>query len=282
MRTVYVDVYFLINFTVDMLALHFASSFSKVRVGVARLFICALVGGGVAVATVFIPDNIVYFSALSIGFFAFIILFCAKGAGVYRRFKLLLAFLIFEIFFAGTVYALFYGLKRLAPNIGVDGELENRRFLILAILVLLTFGILKLLFSVFSGIRAEEKVSFEIVLNGRRVVAEALLDTGNLLRDPMSSTPVLLVKPRLIISLFPSGMPNINSKASNRFERIRVIPVREGEQVKLLTGFVPNESYILKKEKRERITITVAIDNIGGSFGGYDALMPSAAVENVL
>ena len=148
--------------------------------------------------------------------------------------------------------------------------------------MLLTFGILKLLFSVFSGIRAEEKVSFEIVLNGRRVVAEALLDTGNLLRDPMSSTPVLLVKPRLIISLFPGGMPNINSKASNSFERIRVIPVREGEQVKLLTGFVPNESYVLKKEKRERIAITVAIDNIGGSFGGYDALMPSAAVENVL
>ena len=53
--TLYVDVYFLINFTVDILALYFAAIFSKVPTSTRRLIISAVIGAFFAIGIVFLP-----------------------------------------------------------------------------------------------------------------------------------------------------------------------------------------------------------------------------------
>ena len=57
MRTLYIDVYFLINFTVDILSLYFAAMFSKIPTSTKRLVISALLGSTTAVITVFLPEQ---------------------------------------------------------------------------------------------------------------------------------------------------------------------------------------------------------------------------------
>ena len=42
MQTLYIDVYFLINFTVDLIALHLASEFSKIEIKGLRLILFAV------------------------------------------------------------------------------------------------------------------------------------------------------------------------------------------------------------------------------------------------
>ena len=53
--TVYIDVYFLINFTVDLLAFHLASAFTKVRIKNSRLFIASLLSALYACIILFLP-----------------------------------------------------------------------------------------------------------------------------------------------------------------------------------------------------------------------------------
>ena len=56
MKTIYIDVYFLINFSVDLLALYFAAMFMKIRATNLRLVLAALVGALYAVIGVLLID----------------------------------------------------------------------------------------------------------------------------------------------------------------------------------------------------------------------------------
>ena len=56
MQTLYIDVYFLINFTVDFLALYFASVFSRVPTSVKRLIFSSLLGALFASGMIFLPE----------------------------------------------------------------------------------------------------------------------------------------------------------------------------------------------------------------------------------
>ena len=74
MKTLYVDVYFLINFCVDFLALHFASRFTKIPTGNIRLIISSALGGIYAVLLAFLPQNGALFSLVSVISFSVVFL----------------------------------------------------------------------------------------------------------------------------------------------------------------------------------------------------------------
>ena len=57
MTTLYIDVYFLINFCVDILALYFAASFVKIPCTNLRLVISGVIGGGYAVVGILLLDE---------------------------------------------------------------------------------------------------------------------------------------------------------------------------------------------------------------------------------
>ena len=56
MRTFYIDVYFLINLTVDILALYFSAIFSKTPTSIKRLLIAGIIGAASAVFVALMPD----------------------------------------------------------------------------------------------------------------------------------------------------------------------------------------------------------------------------------
>ena len=63
-------------------------------------------------------------------------------------------------------------------------------------------------------------------------------------------------------------------------KRIRLIPVSRGEKTHVMVGVKADNVKIIKDNKSENISVTLAIDKEGGDFGGYMALMPSAALNN--
>ena len=64
-------------------------------------------------------------------------------------------------------------------------------------------------------------------------------------------------------------------------KKIRIIPVSYGNQRKILYGMKPDAVYIEKNGVREHISLIIAIDNEGGDFGGYNALIPLSALEGI-
>ena len=127
MQTLYIDVYFLINFTVDLLALYFSSGFAKIPVSTPRLIISALIGGSYAVfAVLFITRQRIMYP-ISFLLFIIMIFISAKRVGFYRKIKYAAAFFLFQIIIGGLVYYSYCTLDKVLntenlSNIGGENQ----------------------------------------------------------------------------------------------------------------------------------------------------------------
>ena len=284
MQTLYIDVYFLINFTVDLLALYFAVSIVKLPTTLARLLISSAIGAATAILNLFIGIEWLGYLILLIGFLSMIML-STKRVTLYRRFKLAFCFSMLEMLLGGAVYFV-YGF--LDQHIGYGdqplGGSEHRGLLILAILVLLSIGVFKCLVSLFSFAAGSETVEVELRSCGRRLVAEALVDSGNLAKDPFDMRAVMLVSEEIAGRLLGEVpcLDGLDQRDGNLIGRIRLIPVSFGKERRLLLGFRPDAVYVITSRGREEIDVIVAIDKEGGKYGGTGILMPAVAVRDVI
>ncbi len=285
MKTLYIDVYFLINFTVDVLAIYFASRISRVPVSVRRGILSALIGSVAASVIVLCESEPLSFflSALSLMLITYV---AAGKVGSRRRGKLLFSFLIFEALTGGAAYYLWSFLDKFVYEklSTAEGGAVNRKLLLFSVLVLLSIGVFKMIVSFFSNLECEGSVKFEITFLGKSVKGEAFVDSGNLAMDPMDMRPVMFIKKELAQKLFPESVieladPDKLDKAVRK--RIRLLPVTRGGQTHVLTGMKVDSVRVEGSRGDGEIAVTVAIDKEGGNYGGYSALMPSAAICDV-
>ncbi len=285
----YVDVYFLINFTVDMLALYFAASLSKVKGSVVRLCLISGLGAFLSVAGVLFGGYFATEVLLGGIYFASSLTFAARGTGFYRRMKTSVLLFVFQILIGGIV-TFGYGLldKYLYMFIydRVSDE-PNRRLLILSVLILLSIGVFKLLLALFSHTQSERQVEVQITLFEGCIEACGLVDTGNLLKEPSGLLPVILLKKSVASKLsadIPYSVEDVKNLQGRIAKRICLIPVHNIGGGKILVGIRPDTVNIsLKNGKRKKNTINavIAIDTEGGTYGGYEILVPSAALDDV-
>lgn len=286
-KTLYIDVYFLINFTVDLLSLYFAARFSKIPTTIKRLIIASLFGALSAVGIVFLPENtLLKFVAAAVGLL--LIGFIApKKITLPRKIKYIFAFLIFEALVGGAVTFIWGLLDRYISDFfnGFEGGAVNRKMLFLSLIVLLSIGVFKMLVSLFTNVETEESVDLEIRFLNKTAIVSAFVDSGNLAVDPMDMTPVLLIKKEIAEGILPVNIDqicDIDSLDRHIKKRIRLIPISRGGETHVLVGVKVDSVKIIKGDFAEEIAVTLAIDKEGGTFGGYKALMPSAALENAI
>jgi len=279
MPTLYIDIYFLINFTVDILAFYFAALFTKVKVGVRGLLFAGAVGGLFACAVVILDiKGILFFLMLALS--VAIMTFClSRGVSFVRKTKLFSAFLVFETLLGGCVI-LFYNLlsEILLPFISsAEFGVENKKILILSMLILLSIGAIKILFALFGGSLSEKNVDVELTVFDNSEKVSALVDTGNLLLDPMTLAPVIIVKAQALRRL---GIGELNEVVINddgfKFKkRIRLIPASALGENRILYGIKPDSTCVLANGKKSEVDAVIAVDNEKGTFGGYEALIPA-------
>lgn len=282
MQTLYVDIYFLINFTVDLLSLSLAAKIANIRPSPIALLLSAVLGGIYAVVLVFVPQEPFIFFCLSAVFLFGIIFISSKGCAFFRKIKLTAAFLISQILIGGAVY-FSYGILERAMKVNEDNANPvNRNLLVLGLIVLLSIGILRLSMTLFRNNWSEKSVKLKIVLFEKEYFTEAFVDNGNLAVDPMDLSPVMLVKSSLGRKFFPYGIPDlsevdaISEKIKNR---IRIIPISTAVGNKTLCGIRTDSVYVLKNQRYEKINLTIAFDKEGGSYGGFEALIPMLALN---
>ena len=286
MRTLYIDVYFLINFTVDILSLYFAAIFSKTPATSLRLCLSAFLGALCAVGIIFLPEIPILKLLLSFLCLVLMGVFAIKRISLVRRAKFLVAFIIFEALVGGGVTFVWNIFDRyLSKFFSTEGDVVvNRKLLIFSAIILLSIGVFKMIVSFFSNIESEGSVEIEIDFLGNKKRLEAFIDSGNLALDPMDMTPVLLIKKDYVEGLLPKNIielsdPDQLDKHVRR--RIRLIPITRGGSTHVLTGVKADSVKIISDGRAEEISVTVAIDKEGGTYGGFSALMPSAALNNV-
>lgn len=284
-QTLYIDVYFLINATVNILALYFASLIAKIPATTVKTVISGIVGAVYAVITVFFHSSPVITFLLSALTLVIMCEIMARRVSLFRRLKLAVFFLITEMLIGGAVHYAYGLLDKyiydLLPD--VSEEAASRNLLLLAIIVLLFMGALRAVVGAFSSSISLKSIRLEIVFAGRTHEIEAMVDTGNMATDPLDGSPVMLIKEREARKIFPPQLfLGDMTKIPDCYKtRIRLIPISVGGFSGLLTAVRADAVCVFERENSS-IRVTIAIDKEGGTYGGYAALMPSAALENVI
>lgn len=269
------------------MSLYFAACFSKIPTSTKRLIVASLLGALCAVGVVFLPEYPLL--KLFVATVGLIImgLVAPKQVSFRRKLKYIFAFLVFEALVGGAVTFIWGLLDKYISDIfvGVKGQAVNRKMLFLSLIVLLSIGVFKMLVSLFSNVESEESVDIEISFLNKTAIVSAFVDSGNLAVDPMDMSPVLLIKKDIAESILPKNIDqicDIDSLDRSIKKRIRLIPVSRGGETHVLVGVKADSVKIIKNDMTEDICVTLAIDKEGGTFGGFKALMPSAALDNAL
>ena len=286
LQTLYIDVYFLINFTVDVLALYFAAIFSKTPTTTRRLVLSGFLGAIIAVITVLLPEFILLKLICSLIGLMLMGYITPRTARIGRKMKFLFSFLIFESLVGGIVsfFWSFLDKNLSGSRAEAEGGAVNRKMLLFSLIVLLSIGVFKMIVSFFSNVQSEGSALVEIKFMENKIKLEAFVDSGNLAIDPMDMSPILLIKKDIAKTFLPENiieLSDIDSLDRNIKKRIRLIPVSLGGTTSVLTGVKADCVSVIKNGKNEEINVTLAIDKEGGSYGGYLGLMPSAALSDV-
>ena len=122
----------------------------------------------------------------------------------------------------------------------------------------------------------------------------AMLDTGNLLRDPISKTPVIIVEKEKLYSIIPAELLDNIEKIiggeevlynNKYFSRLKILPFSSmGKQNGLMLGIKADKIIIEKEEieERENIIIGISMQKLENNYSalfGLDLLERSESDE---
>ena len=114
----------------------------------------------------------------------------------------------------------------------------------------------------------------ELRVGERNILLPAMLDSGNLLRDPITGLPVLVIPARAARTLYPQlGDPSVLTELPLGF---RLLNVRTAAGSSMLPMFHPDECRIYVNGSACKAELLVAV--AGREYGGVQALVPMSAL----
>lgn len=280
MQVLYVDIYFLINFTVDLISLFFTIRILHIKMKVPRLIIISSLGGVFAIFDIMLRETPLFAFLNGIIYITLTALLLGRGLTFVRRIKGVLLYIVLEIVIGGIVYFV-YGILD-THFAGIENLLsfgdENRSALVFSLIILIVIGALKMFVTVFGNQMSESIQHIRITVGERRLELDAFVDSGNLVRDPMNMKPVIFIKKGAAVGLVPCEileLEGVDSLTHDIKRRIRLIPVSRGGKTHVMTGYLPECVELFRNGTWECADVTLVIDKEEGDYGGYSVLIPA-------
>lgn len=254
--TIYIDVVLIENLCMNYIILFATSYILKIKVNHIRLIISALLGGIYAILAYMqileIYSNIFMKIILSI----VMIYIAYNPKNIKKLVKQIVIFYLTSFVFGGCAFALLYFVKP-EEILMINGSYIGTYPIKIAILggivgfttTVIAFKIVKAKLN-----RKDMFCQIEIYFNEQSVKTKAIIDTGNMLKDPITRLPVIVVEKDILSRILPY-------KILNNLERI-------------IGGDVPNEIYEdenLEYIKRFRVIPFSSIGKQNGLLLGFKA-----------
>jgi stage II sporulation protein GA (sporulation sigma-E factor processing peptidase) len=286
-QTVYGDLLFLINFSMDFLCLFLVAKLLSRPMSPLRFTLAAALGGIYSVISLFLPQNL-FSMLIDLLFCAVICLtaFAARGESWRSLLTLCVAYFLSSILLGGIMTAIFSLLNRLSPPLTELKESTDIPPWILISVAVLS-GLTTLLGGRFLHKKAQRKtVHLDVRIGARKVSCFAFCDSGNLLCDPLDGRHVILLDKSLAPLLLPADQETLIFSVNEWIERIpedlarrvRVIPIRTANAESFLYALRPDR--ILLKDGKETHTVDALIGftEFGGALRECKALIPPELV----
>lgn len=263
---IYSDILFLINFSLDYLCLFIAGRLLHRGGRVWRLLLGALAGGFYSFIPYLFEPSV--FVSFPLDIFA-AILICLIAFEYQSAKSLALTsgtFIVSSALLGGLITAI-YSLLGEYSN-GVYSEVSPLSFCLICLfsaLIALSYGLI-----------CRKKIhthsaELKIYLKNTHIRARLLCDSGNLVTEPFSALPVIV----LSSSCLP---PPYDDPEGVLFPlAIRAIPFSTANGKGCFLGFRPEKIYLLRPARKPKIIEAyVGIDTERKSYSGYDGLIPAS------
>ena len=289
-QTIYGDVLFAVNFSMDFLALFLTGKILHAGTKTLRTAVSAAVGGIYAAAVLFTGGSRLIELALSLCAAALMCFICYSPKSAKALLKETLLFYGVNFLLGGCMTGL-YSLMNVSfgKKVAINGEagtvygdVNAGKFIPLALFA----AVISLVIGrIFSSSAAKREVSVTIVSNGKRKTVNCLADSGNLLREPAGGLPVIVTAYRAAEEILPPGLRRLfkNGDLSDMKDlplelagKIRIIPVESVVPgMCVMPGYVPDEIIISGEKKKACIGIDTREN---GDFGGCSGIVPTALI----
>lgn len=293
-QTVYGDILFIINFCMDFVALYITAKILHIRPRAGYLILSSSMGAVYSVASMFFSGGFLLSLAIDISVSALMCFVAFKKTS--GRTFLISWFLFFAVsaLLGGTITAMYSLInsaigKRLnvtSPEEAYSGLPANIFVIIAIVSVILTYAGGRLL-----GKTSHVKTIEVTVTHGKKSVTfTALSDSGNLLCEPVSGRPAILVGYDVISSVIPyevlslirtGSYEKMSILSAANLRRTRLIPAKGIGDGIILIGFVPDKITVKKSGRGGIRTVDaiIAVDaKRSGDYSGCEGIISPSLI----
>ena len=284
-ESVYVDLFFLINFSMDFLCFFLTARLLHRNFLLPRVLIASILGGIYADLALFFTVGRALSLVIDVGVCALMCLISFGERAQLRKLPLYIAiYFAVSMALGGMMTALFQLFNRSSflanAEVGEGDGISVWSFFLLALIS----GLITLLGGRFFRKKCTQTDALiEVVYESRSLLLHAMSDNGNLLREPISGKLCIVadlgamekILPREIV-LAARTTPAAIEKIPARYAgRVRIVPTNTASGQRILLAIRP-ERILLRSEKDSHpIDAMIVLSELGKTADGKEALLPS-------
>lgn len=289
--TIYIDIVLIENLIMNYIILFTTAVVLKIKVNHIRLILASLLGAGYSIIAYMGIIKVYSSIILKIILSVLIIYIAFNPQNIKKMCKDLLLFYLVSFVFGGAAFALIYIIK--PQNILMKNGLFLGTYTLKTVMLgaIVAFGIIIGAFAIIKN-KISKKDMFceiEILINQKKIKTKAMIDTGNMLKEPITNVPVIVVEHILLYSCMPKEIlnnlkeimggdfKNIPCDIQEKYiSKLKLIPFSSlGKQNGMLIGIRPEYVKVITDEQ-EKINKNVIIGIYEKSLtkkGEYQALI---------
>lgn len=271
--TIYLDLIFLENIFMNSIIIYATVIILKKEIKILRILLGSLVGA-IYACVYYISNMEIYSNVVLKIILSLVIVYISFGSnGLKEFFREVLIFYLTSFTFGGVTFALLYFIS--PGNILLENGTLMGTYPLKMILIggLIGFFIIIISFKCIKNKLSKKDMlcNISIVFKEGKVDINAIIDTGNFLKEPLTGKPVIIVEKDVLKKVIPENildyMEEIKSGSKiidNKYiSKIRLIPFSAlGTENGLLLGIKPENFYINYQGKiMENKDIIVGIYN---------------------
>lgn len=283
MTVIYADSLWMVNFSMDFLALYICGRFLKIPMKPMRLALAAAIGGVYGVLSALLEFGMGAVTGgviIVIGAVACVLAMTGLGFGAkgLAALKSALTYTAVNMGLGGVMTALYSFVGKAAGFFGMgQQEMAPSASPIFFAIAALISGVVSLAYGKFKNKTEEKrKVTAELTLLGKSMPLSLLCDSGNLLRDPFSGKPVIVISKASLDGILPAEFDLAKSDLSVMEElKARYIPVSGVAGTGMFLCFCPDKISV----EGRLIDGMVAIDENDQDYGGCGGIIPQILIN---
>ena len=289
--TIYLDIIFLENLIMNSILLYATSIILKIKPKFIRVIIASAIGSIYAIF-LYITNIKIYTSIISKIILSIIIVYVAFNPQTMKKlWKQLACFYLTSFLFGGVALYLIYFIK--PQEIQIKNGMFAGEYVLKVILLgaILSFIMIKIALKfIKTKLTSKDMLChLKVELGSKEVNTTAMIDTGNLVKEPITNTPVVIIETSLLYDILPKevlnnlenilkgDLSNLPKEMQEKYiPKLRCIPFTSlGKQNGMLVG-IKFDKITVKYEEETKTTNNIIIGLYDKSLtkrGEYKALI---------